>query len=110
MTIKLGLPAEIDVVPLQDHALIFFKVDIDYLLLHHYIIIELINLKPNYRQSSTFPSTDFDPSTPKNVETMSRDYPELLDFINGSGIPIKNMEERTLTFCSSATCGEGCGG
>lgn len=80
---ELGLSAEVDAVPLQDHALIFLEVDIDHLLLHHYIIIGFINLKPNYRQSSTLSSTDCDPTTATVAEKLPRGYAQMLDFSAG---------------------------
>lgn len=43
MSIKLGLSVEVDVVPPEDHALVFLEVDIDHLLLRHYIIIRFIS-------------------------------------------------------------------
>lgn len=76
VAVKLVFPAEVDVVPLEDHPLILNEVDIDHLLLHHYIIIEFINLRPIYRRSPT-PH----PCAPKAQTDQHRE--------NGSGALVK---------------------
>lgn len=40
---KLGLSAEVGIVPPEDHALVLLEVDIDHLPLRHYIIIQFIS-------------------------------------------------------------------